>query len=64
MEERGLAVPKIHFLDPLLTALLPHYPMMRPLRRGLLFLSIFAVDFRYPGLCATKRRADAALRWM
>ena len=48
-EELGLAVPKIHYLDQLLTALLPHHPTLRPLRRGLLFLSVFAVDTRYPG---------------
>ena len=63
MEELGLAVPKIHFLDPLLTALKPHHPTLRSLRRGLLFLSLFAVDVRYPGNQATKRQAVAALRW-
>src|SRR5947208_3419100 len=63
MEELGLAVPKIHYLDQLLTALLPHHPTLRPLRRGLLFLSVFAVDPRYPGRNASKRQAVAALRW-
>jgi hypothetical protein len=37
--------------------------MLRPLRRGLLFLSVFAVDVRYPGINASKRQAAAALRW-
>lgn len=63
MEEIGLAVPKIHDLDVLLTALVPHYSTLRSLRRGLLFLSDFAVDNRYPGKNASKRQAIAALRW-
>jgi hypothetical protein len=63
MEELGLAVPKTHFLDVLLKALLLHHPTLRPLRRGLLFLSVFAVDTRYPGKNASKRQAVAALRW-
>ena len=39
MEECGLTVPKTHDLDVLLTALVPHHPTLRSLRRGLLFLS-------------------------
>lgn len=63
MEELGLAVPKTHVLVLLLTALAPHYPSLRPLRRGLLFLTAFAVNARYPGSTATKRQAVAAVRW-
>jgi HEPN domain-containing protein len=63
MEEVGLPVPKTHFLDLLLTALGPHHPTLRSLRRGMLFLSVFAVDTRYPGNSASKRQAVAALRW-
>jgi hypothetical protein len=55
MEELGLPVPKTHVLDLLLTALVPHHPTLRSLRRGLLFLSLFAVDTRYPGNSASKR---------
>jgi HEPN domain-containing protein len=63
MEELGLGVPKIHDLDALLTALKSTYPSLRALRRGLLFLSDFAVDVRYPGKSASKRQAVAALGW-
>jgi hypothetical protein len=63
MEELGLPVPKTHDLDLLLTALVPFHPTLRSLRRGLLFLSDFAVDIRYPGDSASKRQAVAALRW-
>jgi len=63
MEESGLPVPKTHDLDLLLTRLVPHHPTLRSLRRGLLFLTAFAVDTRYPGNSASKRQAVAALRW-
>ena len=63
MEELGHTVPKTHDLDALLTAIASNYPTLRPLRRGLLFLSDFAVDVRYPGKSASKRQAVAALRW-
>ena len=63
LEELGLAVPRTHRLDDLLTLLLFHHPTLRPLRRGLLFLSDFAIDPRYPGDRASKRQAASALRW-
>jgi hypothetical protein len=63
MEELALSIPKTHYLVVLLAALMPHHPTLRSLRRGLLFLSAFAVDARYPGKNARKRQAVAALRW-
>ena len=63
LEERGLSIPKIHDLLRLLTELLPHYPNLGSLRRGLLTLNDFAVDARYPGESLTKRNARSALRW-
>lgn len=63
MEELGLTVPKTHYLDLLLRALAPHHPTLHSLRRGLLFLSVFAVETRYPGRNASKRQALAAFRW-
>ena len=64
MEEAGLAVPKTHDLEALLIGLMAHHSILRPLRRGLIFLSDFAVNARYPGKNASKRQAAAALRWM
>jgi len=64
IEELGLPVPKTHYLATLLTTLAPHHLTLRPLRRGLLFLSDFAVGGRYPGKNAKKRQATAALRWV
>lgn len=63
LEERGQHIPKTHDLDDLLRLLKPFYPTLRPLRRGLLFLTDFAVDTRYPGNWTTKRQSAAALRW-
>jgi hypothetical protein len=63
MEELRLGVPKTHDLEQLLTALKPHHPTLWSLRRGLVFLTDFAVDPRYPGKNARKRQAVAALRW-
>ncbi len=62
MEECGLKVPKSHQLDTLHTLLLPHYAPL-PFRRGLVFLTRFAVETRYPGDQASKREAQAAIRW-
>ncbi len=64
LQELSLSIPRTHDLDDLLELLLPHDGTLRPLRRGLRFLTQFAVDYRYPGDNATKRQAEAALRWM
>jgi HEPN domain-containing protein len=63
MEQLGLEVPKTHDLDQLRTTLEPHHPELKPLGRGLTFLTRFAVDIRYPGESASKREAVAA-RWL
>jgi HEPN domain-containing protein len=63
LEELGQPVPKTHDLDGLRNLLGPSYPTLRRLRRGLLFLTDFAVDTRYPGNRTTRRQAAAALRW-
>jgi HEPN domain-containing protein len=63
MEELDLTIPRTHDLDDLLEALLDHHSPLRSLRRGLLFLTTFAVETRYPGKNATRRQAEAARRW-
>ncbi|MBI1914537.1 MAG: HEPN domain-containing protein [Planctomycetes bacterium] len=63
LEELGLAVPRTHVLEDLLTLLLPHHLTLRSSRRGLVFLSDFAIGPRYPGRKASKRQAASALRW-
>ena len=64
LQEAGRSVPRTHDLLLLLTLLLPIHPTLRSLRRGLDFLTQFAVENRYPGKDATKRQAQAALRWV
>jgi HEPN domain-containing protein len=63
LEEGGLAVPRTHLLKDVLALLLPHHPSLAGLRRGLTFLTRFAVETRYPGDNASKRQAASALRW-
>jgi HEPN domain-containing protein len=63
LEENGLQVPKSHDLDELWTMLGTHHASLRHLRRGLGFLTRFAVQTRYPGGRASKRQAAAAVRW-
>src|SRR5437899_1778094 len=63
MEELSIHIPKTHDLEKLQAILAPHHADLRSLRRGLLFLSDFAVDIRYPGINARQRQAIAALRW-
>jgi HEPN domain-containing protein len=46
LEELGQHIPKTHALDDLLSRLLPHHAPLASLRRGLLFLTDFAVDPR------------------
>jgi HEPN domain-containing protein len=63
LEELGLTVPRTHELEYLLTLLLPHYSSLGAFRRGLKFLTGFAVGTRYPGEKGSKRKAQAAYRW-
>ena len=60
--EQGQSVPKTHRLEDLLLLLLPHDASLQKLRRMLVALSRYAVDYRYPDENATKREAAAALR--
>jgi HEPN domain-containing protein len=62
LEEQSHTIPQTHNLNQLLTQLLPHDATLRSLRRRLVSLSRFAVDYRYPGQKATARQAQAALR--
>jgi hypothetical protein len=63
LEEAGLTIPRTHILKDLLALLHPPYSSLSPLRRGLVFLTRFAVGTRYPGDNARKRDVASALRW-
>ena len=62
-EELGITIRRIHVLKDLLALLLPHHPTLISLRRGLIVLTRFVVETRYPGDSATRRDTEAALRW-
>jgi HEPN domain-containing protein len=63
LQEGGLPVPRTHNLVQLLNNLLSRHSALRSLRRGLKFLTRFAIDVRYPDEKGTKRKAHAAFRW-
>lgn len=63
LEELGITIPYTHILKDLLDLLRPSYPVLGPFRRGLTFLTRFAVGTRYPGENASKRQSAASLRW-
>jgi HEPN domain-containing protein len=62
LQELGLVVPRTHELEDLLDLLLPHDTTLAPLRRRLRSLTPYAVNFRYPGVRATTRRMQPAVR--
>ena len=55
-------MPRTHDLEDLLDLLLPHDATLAPLRRGIAGLTKYAVEYRYPGLRATTRQMQSALR--
>ena len=63
LQEQGASIPRVHDLDQVLDLVVTFQPSLRRLRRGMSFLTTFAVETRYPGDDATKRQAEAALRW-
>src|SRR4051812_5724045 len=58
--ENARSFPKTHNLDDLLSLLLPLDITLRKLRRTVVPLTRYAVEYRYPGENATKRKALAA----
>jgi hypothetical protein len=55
-------VPKTHELADIVDLLLPADAMLSRLRRKADSLTQYAVDYRYPGMMASKRQMEAALR--
>lgn len=59
----GVTAPRTHDLEALLGLVVVLDPTLGRLRRGMVFLTQCAVDYRYPGKSARNRQAAAALRW-
>ena len=62
MCERSLTIPRTHDLGNLLLQLLPTDSTLAKHRRRLLRLTDYAVDYRYPGIHASPRQAQSAVR--
>jgi HEPN domain-containing protein len=62
LQELGDPVPRTHDLEDLLDLLLPHDATLVPLRRGVASLTKYAVEYRYPGMRATTRQMQSAVR--
>lgn len=63
LQEHSTPFRRTHDLEELLDLAVILDAALKGLRRGLRFLSNFAVDYRYPGKSATKRRSNSAARW-
>jgi|SRR5579864_5526905 len=62
LHEAGIAFPKTHDLTRLLDLIIPAEPLWGSLRPSLNRLTVFSVQFRYPGSDATRKTALEALR--
>src|SRR5579862_6557895 len=62
LQESGLVVPKIHELADIVDLLLPGDATLARLRRKANSLTQYGVDYRYPGMMASKRQMNTALR--
>lgn len=60
--EAGVEPPRTHDLRVLLTLTLPYEPLWGVFREDLVFLSAFAVRFRYPGDSSDKKQGLDAFR--
>ena len=61
--EEGERIPKIHDLHALLVKVLPFEPLWGAHRESFIYLSEYAVSFRYPGESAEKEDALAARKY-
>lgn len=62
LEEAGISFPITHDLVKLLKLILPVKSAWNLLQADLVYLNAFAVDYRYPGVNATKMMAQDAIK--
>jgi len=60
LSEHGIRFGKTHDLEELLALCLPIRPNWELLRDALVLLNQYAVEFRYPGECATRAESREA----
>ena len=63
LQDAGARVPRTHDIKQLVDLLLPHDATLAPLRRSVSSLTKYAVEYRYPGMRATTRQMQSALRF-
>lgn len=61
LQEAHIPFPRTHDLEQLLALLLPVEPNWRGIRPGLQVLTVYGVQFRYPGNSADRVMASEAL---
>ncbi|HEX8639510.1 MAG TPA: HEPN domain-containing protein [Pyrinomonadaceae bacterium] len=59
MQEKGIGFRKIHDLEVLLGEILPTEPGWAQLRNGLIILTTYAVEYRYPGAAGVISKTEA-----
>ena len=64
LEKHGLIIRKIHALPVLLDQCAEVHPMLATMRSDMVLLSVYAVEFRYPGESATVEDATEAISIM
>ena len=64
LEKRGIVIRKIHALPVLLEQCVEVYPLLIGMRPDMVRLSVYAVEFRYPGESATLEDARDAVSIM
>lgn len=64
LEKQGAAIRKIHALPVLLDQCTEVHPLLIAMRPDMVRLSVYAVEFRYPGESATAEDAVAAIAIM
>ena len=62
LQEADVPFAKTHELGRLLDALQPVEPIWQAFRPGLIWLNVFAVQYRYPGRDADREMAKIAMR--
>jgi HEPN domain-containing protein len=64
LEKQGIVVHKIHALPVLLDQCTESHPLLAPMRPDMVRLSVYAVEFRYPGESATPADARSSVAIM
>ena len=64
LEKQGVVIRKIHALPVLLDQCAETHPILTAMRADMVRLSVYAVEFRYPGESATAVDAKASIAIM